>query len=203
MPHTCHTIRQSAQPWHCDAAGNYSEYGNLASSTWLRGIQPVDSNGVARFTTIYPGWYGGRATHIHLEVFVNDRTVKTSQIAFPEEINSTVYASDTLAERRRFPRRGHGFDRDHQSVRGVNYYCRSATTISAGEGLAKECRCRPQRNSVMVVGRSQAVSVARARRRAHEVKSCVAVMIAPRAAVPVFAVSSSPLAQLPRSIGLS
>lgn len=49
----------SVEIWHCDAAGNYSEYGNLTASTWLRGIQPVDSNGVARFTTIYPGWYAG------------------------------------------------------------------------------------------------------------------------------------------------
>lgn len=49
----------SVEIWHCDAAGNYSEYGNLTSSTWLRGIQPVDSSGVARFTTIYPGWYAG------------------------------------------------------------------------------------------------------------------------------------------------
>ena len=45
----------SVEIWHCDAAGNYSEYGNLTSSSWLRGIQPVDSSGVARFTTIYPG----------------------------------------------------------------------------------------------------------------------------------------------------
>jgi protocatechuate 3,4-dioxygenase beta subunit len=76
--------------WHCDATGNYSEYGNLTSSTWLRGIQPVDSGGVVRFTTIYPGWYARRATHIHIEVFVGNRSVKTSQIAFPEEINSAV-----------------------------------------------------------------------------------------------------------------
>jgi hypothetical protein len=40
-------------------------------------------------------------------------------------------------------------------VRGVNYFCRSATTISAGEGLAKERRWRPQRNSVIVAGRSR------------------------------------------------
>ena len=89
----------SVEIWHCDAAGDYSEYGSVRSSTWLRGIQPVDANGVARFTTIYPGWYGGRATHIHIEVFVNNRSVKTSQIAFPEEINSAVYATGVYAPR--------------------------------------------------------------------------------------------------------
>lgn len=93
----------SVEIWHCDAAGNYSEYGNLTSSTWLRGIQPVDSSGVARFTTIYPGWYAGRATHIHIEVFVNNRLVKTSQIAFPEEINSAVYATGVYASKGQNP----------------------------------------------------------------------------------------------------
>ena len=93
----------SVEIWHCDAAGNYSEYGNLTSSTWLRGIQPVDSSGVARFTTIYPGWYAGRATHIHIEVFVNNRSVKTSQIAFPEEINSAVYATGVYASKGQNP----------------------------------------------------------------------------------------------------
>ena len=42
-------------------------------------------------------------------------------------------------------------------MRGVNYFCRSTTTISAGEGLAKERRWRPQRNSVIVAGRSRAM----------------------------------------------
>ena len=93
----------SVEIWHCDAAGNYSEYGNLTSSTWLRGIQPVDGSGVARFTTIYPGWYAGRATHIHIEVFVDNRSVKTSQIAFPEEINSAVYTSGVYASKGQNP----------------------------------------------------------------------------------------------------
>jgi hypothetical protein len=43
-------------------------------------------------------------------------------------------------------------------LRGVNYFCRSTTTISAGEGLAKERRWRPQRNSVIVAGWSRARS---------------------------------------------
>ena len=93
----------SVEIWHCDAAGSYSEYGNVSSSTWLRGIQPVDANGVARFTTIYPGWYQGRATHIHIEVFVNNRSVKTTQLAFPEEINSAVYASGVYASKGQNP----------------------------------------------------------------------------------------------------
>ena len=69
--------------WHVDAAGNYSQYGTQTAQTYLRGIQTTNSNGEVTFTTIYPGWYQGRATHIHLEVTVNGRSVKVTQIAFP------------------------------------------------------------------------------------------------------------------------
>lgn len=50
--------------WQCDADGNYSQYGSERNLTNLRGIQTTDANGLVTFTTIYPGWYQGRATHI-------------------------------------------------------------------------------------------------------------------------------------------
>jgi len=49
------------------------------------------------FRTIYPGWYQGRATHIHLQVFVNGAVVKTTQIAFPEEVSASVYRTGSYA----------------------------------------------------------------------------------------------------------
>jgi protocatechuate 3,4-dioxygenase beta subunit len=85
--------------WQCDAAGNYSEYGTQTSQTYLRGIQTTDANGQVNFMTIYPGWYQGRATHIHIEVTVNGRSVKVTQIAFPETINAAVYATSVYASR--------------------------------------------------------------------------------------------------------
>ena len=51
------------------------------------------------FTTIYPGWYQGRATHIHAEVTVGGRSVKVTQIAFPESVNNTVHSSGVYASR--------------------------------------------------------------------------------------------------------
>mgnify|MGYP003336395993 FL=1 len=54
--------------WQCDAAGNYSQYGSQVGQTYLRGIQTSNAFGEVNFTTIYPGWYQGRATHIHVEV---------------------------------------------------------------------------------------------------------------------------------------
>lgn len=85
--------------WHCDAAGNYSEYGNLTSATWLRGVLAVDANGTATFTTIYPGWYPGRATHIHVEVMVGGRSLKITQTAFPEEISNAVHVTGVYASK--------------------------------------------------------------------------------------------------------
>lgn len=85
--------------WHCDVTGNYSEYGSQTAQSYLRGIQTTDANGQVNFTTVYPGWYQGRATHIHIEVKVNSRSVKVTQIAFPESINNTVYASSVYASR--------------------------------------------------------------------------------------------------------
>lgn len=85
--------------WHCDSAGNYSEYGTQTTQNYLRGIQTANATGEVTFTTIYPGWYQGRATHIHLEVKTNGVSRKTTQIAFPESINNTVYRTGVYASR--------------------------------------------------------------------------------------------------------
>ena len=62
--------------WHCDKDGYYSEYGgsgmqsvNLQSVDFLRGRQTTDANGLAGFTTIFPGWYSGRAPHVHVHIY--------------------------------------------------------------------------------------------------------------------------------------
>jgi protocatechuate 3,4-dioxygenase beta subunit len=86
--------------WHCDAAGNYSSYGTQAGQTYLRGMQTTDEAGAVTFTTIYPGWYQGRATHIHIEVLRNPTSsVRVTQIAFPEQVNAAVYATGVYASR--------------------------------------------------------------------------------------------------------
>jgi protocatechuate 3,4-dioxygenase beta subunit len=77
--------------WHCDADGVYSEYGAGVGATFLRGVQTTDASGKVTFTTIYPGWYQGRATHIHIQVYDGTTVTKTTQLAFPEEVNQVVY----------------------------------------------------------------------------------------------------------------
>jgi protocatechuate 3,4-dioxygenase beta subunit len=85
--------------WHVDAAGNYSQYGSQVGATFLRGIQTTNGNGEVTFTTVYPGWYQGRATHIHAEVTMNGVSRKVTQIAFPETVNNLVHASGVYAPR--------------------------------------------------------------------------------------------------------
>jgi len=85
--------------WHVDAAGNYSQYGTQTTQTYLRGIQTTNSNGEVTFVTIYPGWYQGRATHIHVEVTINGVSRKVTQMAFPETVNNAVHTSGVYSSR--------------------------------------------------------------------------------------------------------
>jgi len=85
--------------WHVDATGDYSQYGSQSSATFLRGIQTTNANGEVTFTTIYPGWYQGRATHIHAEVTIGGRSTKVTKIAFPESVNNAVHTSGVYASR--------------------------------------------------------------------------------------------------------
>lgn len=90
--------------WHCDKDGVYSGYSqpgaNTVGQTFLRGVQSSDSEGYVTFSTVYPGWYAGRITHIHFQVFVqsvNGSAVATSQFAFPAEVTTAVYNSSLYA----------------------------------------------------------------------------------------------------------
>lgn len=79
--------------WHCDADGNYSGYNGYEGETFMRGTQMSDADGMVTFATVYPGWYRGRTTHIHFKVFLNETTVLTGQIFFPDDVSNAVYAS--------------------------------------------------------------------------------------------------------------
>ena len=85
--------------WHCDKAGVYSGFDDGRGETFLRGIQMSDEKGRVTFDTIYPGWYHGRATHIHFEVYLGNGRVATSQVAFPEDVTRDVYQSALYARR--------------------------------------------------------------------------------------------------------
>lgn len=91
--------------WQCDAQGLYSMYSEaIVDETYLRGIQVTDAQGQVTFTTIVPGCYLGRWTHIHFEVYPDatsatnvENQIATSQVAFPQDMLDEVYALDTYA----------------------------------------------------------------------------------------------------------
>jgi protocatechuate 3,4-dioxygenase beta subunit len=79
--------------WHCSAGGKYSgeESNDTAGLTFLRGIQRTDAKGLALFTTVYPGWYPGRAVHIHVKVHAGGDVVHTGQLFFRDAFTDAVY----------------------------------------------------------------------------------------------------------------
>ena len=80
--------------WQADATGNYSGFGTTSSNkTFLRGVQTTDANGAVTFATIYPGWYQGRAVHIHVKVYAGGSDVHTGQLFFDDAVNGTVFSS--------------------------------------------------------------------------------------------------------------
>jgi protocatechuate 3,4-dioxygenase beta subunit len=90
----------SVDIWHCDASGAYSGFGaGSASRTFLRGTQIADGDGLVTFDTIYPGWYVGRAVHIHVKVHTGGREVHTGQLYFEESLNDAVFRTAPYSSR--------------------------------------------------------------------------------------------------------
>ena len=91
----------TVEVWHCDAAGQYSDVSDRGFNTkgqkWLRGAQVTDAQGVATFTTIYPGWYRGRAVHIHFKVHPDTSKVFTSQLFFDDKLSDQVFTQAPYA----------------------------------------------------------------------------------------------------------
>ena len=79
--------------WHSDALGAYSD----GAQKFLRGYQVTDDTGAARFVTIYPGAYQGRAVHIHFKIRTAQKQEFTSQIYFDEAVTDRVYALEPYA----------------------------------------------------------------------------------------------------------
>ena len=117
---TCAPVAGAAVDiWHCDAGGIYSGYGSASTGgppggggggggghstptdklTFLRGIQRTDRNGLAVLDTIYPGWYPGRAVHIHVKVHIGGSVVHTGQFFFSDDLTDAVYRRAPYASR--------------------------------------------------------------------------------------------------------
>lgn len=88
--------------WHCDGLGWYSGYPNqgdnqdvdTSGETFCRGVQVTDSDGRVSFVTIYPGWYPGRAVHVHAKVFLDGTSYVTTQLYFPDGMTDAAHANN-------------------------------------------------------------------------------------------------------------
>lgn len=93
--------------WHCDAQGQYSDVSDQGFDTsgqnFLRGYQLTDANGGVQFQTIYPGWYSGRAVHIHFTIRTKGAGGEdyqfTSQFFFDDTLTDQVYTLEPYASK--------------------------------------------------------------------------------------------------------
>ncbi|MGA7899792.1 MAG: intradiol ring-cleavage dioxygenase [Nitrososphaeraceae archaeon] len=83
--------------WHANSQGVYSSVSDQGTTgkKFLRGYQMTDDKGTVHFTTIYPGWYQGRAIHIHDKVRIFNGSEKTldwtSQLYMNNSVNEQVH----------------------------------------------------------------------------------------------------------------
>ncbi|MGC4057030.1 MAG: T9SS type A sorting domain-containing protein [Chitinophagaceae bacterium] len=118
--------------WHCDKDGNYSQYGgttmqptDYTAQDFLRGRQTTDSTGLVSFTSIFPGWYSSRATHIHVHVYdAAGKSLLITQIAFPEGTGSAVETVNAAT--------AYGY------TKGMSGYTYNATDNVFSDGTATE-----------------------------------------------------------------
>jgi protocatechuate 3,4-dioxygenase beta subunit len=89
--------------WQCDALGQYSGVENNQGETFLRGHQLTDESGSVRFTTIYPGWYQGRAVHMHFKIRDSPASEQgyefTSQLYFDDALTDEVHSQEPYAQK--------------------------------------------------------------------------------------------------------
>ncbi len=89
--------------WHTNLEGSYSgvtpnpgmclAQPAYSADDFMRGVQVTDADGVVFFDTCFPGWYRGRAVHIHFQIKNGNSSTKVSQLFFPESITAGIFAS--------------------------------------------------------------------------------------------------------------
>lgn len=88
--------------WHTQLTGSYS--GNTpnpgmcledqadSARHYFRGVQTTDPSGRVDFDTCFPGWYRGRAIHIHYTVSLDGRSY-TSQLVFDQALVNDIFTN--------------------------------------------------------------------------------------------------------------
>lgn len=129
--------------WQCDSQGHYSGVAERRFDTrgrdFLRGFQVTDDAGLATFQTLYPGWYRGRAVHIHFKIRTEPDGGRghtfTSQLYFDDGLTDRIHARAPYADK---PGQRLRNDGDFIYHRGGERL--QLSPIPEGEGLAAEFR---------------------------------------------------------------
>jgi protocatechuate 3,4-dioxygenase beta subunit len=90
----CGTV---AEGLYSDISSQQGHNSDTTGETYLRGYQVTDADGRVSFSTIYPGWYQGRAVHIHIKARRFDAANNTTfefntQAFFDDTVTDTVFA---------------------------------------------------------------------------------------------------------------
>lgn len=81
----------------------------IDETRFLRGVQMTNQQGLAEFATLYPGWYQGRAIHIHMKVHLGGEkgaetyrgrhVSHTGQLFFPEDLTERIANTEPYSKR--------------------------------------------------------------------------------------------------------
>ncbi|WP_257451899.1 dioxygenase family protein [Archangium lipolyticum] len=92
--------------WHAGPAGVYSgedqhpfcnpDNQEARAARWFRGVQTTDADGRVDFDTCFPGWYAGRAIHIHFTIKIAGTESVTSQLYFEDSLNDDIIGTQPL-----------------------------------------------------------------------------------------------------------
>jgi protocatechuate 3,4-dioxygenase beta subunit len=131
--------------WHCDASGTYSDVSGNGNGSggaghkFLRGYQITDASGVAKFQTIYPGWYQGRAVHVHFKLRLFAGSTKTyeftSQFFFDESLTDAVHAQSPYSSKGTRDTRN-TTDGIYNSLSATEKAALTLQTTASGDGYA-------------------------------------------------------------------
>jgi protocatechuate 3,4-dioxygenase beta subunit len=99
----------SVDIWHSGVDGVYSAFtiGSICNPSmtdvrqemFCRGHGLADEAGRVDFSTIFPGWYSGRAVHIHFTVRIGGSEEVTSQLYFDDALVTEIQAQGEYAAR--------------------------------------------------------------------------------------------------------
>jgi protocatechuate 3,4-dioxygenase beta subunit len=87
--------------WHTGVEGIYSGDINpfcsggapVPDEHYARGYQTTNADGRVDFDTLFPGWYAGRAIHIHFTIKIGTDAYVTSQLFFEQSLVDEIFAA--------------------------------------------------------------------------------------------------------------